>query len=85
MAKTKLSWIIDARPGNMFFKTPPSVALCSSDTFSRIEIERDDFWPPSTSGRSASFDENSCSPKSMVLPTTVHCWRSGHGGHGLGE
>ena len=42
-SKTKLRWIIDARPGNMFFKTPPLVALCSSETFSRMEIERDDF------------------------------------------
>ena len=31
-SKTKLRWIIDVRPGNMFFKTPPSVALCSSES-----------------------------------------------------
>ena len=44
-SKTKLRCIIDATPGNMFFKVPPSVGLCSSETFSRIEIERGVFWP----------------------------------------
>ena len=44
-SKTKLRCIFDAKPGNMFFKIPSSVGLCSSETFSRMEIERDDFWP----------------------------------------
>ena len=44
-SRTKLRCIVDATPGNMFFKVPLSVAWCSSETFSKIEIERDDFWP----------------------------------------
>ena len=31
--KTKLRFIIDARPGNMFYKFLPAVGLCSSETF----------------------------------------------------
>ena len=48
-AKTKLRWIIDARPGNLFFEAPPSVALCSSETFFK---DRDRALGPSTSNRS---------------------------------
>ena len=44
-SETTLRFIIHARSGNMFFKVPPAVGLCSSETFSRIEVERDDFWP----------------------------------------
>ena len=44
-SENKLRFIIDARPGNMFFKALPAVGLCSPETFKGIEVERDDFWP----------------------------------------
>ena len=37
--KTKSRFIIDSRLGNGFFKVPSAVKLCSSETFSRIEVE----------------------------------------------
>ena len=44
----RLRTIVDARPTNQIFKRPPSTVLCTSETFSKFEIElRDDIDPDS--------------------------------------
>ena len=40
--KNKFRLILDARRVNQRFRTPPGVALCSSESLSRIEIELPD-------------------------------------------
>ena len=41
-AKTKVRMILDARRVNQRFRVPPGVALCSSESLSRVEIELPD-------------------------------------------
>ncbi|CAJ1441652.1 unnamed protein product [Effrenium voratum] len=37
--KKKIRLIVDARPANRIFRSPPSVRLCTAEGFSRIEVE----------------------------------------------
>lgn len=45
--------IVDARPANQIFNSPPSVQLCTAEGFARIEIEA----PASLKTGTAAFSE----------------------------
>ena len=52
--KKKIRLIVDARSTNALFKEPPGVELCSSEGFSRIEVQLTEQAQP---GSKEFFDE----------------------------
>ena len=54
--KKKIRLIVDARPANQIFRSPPSVQLCTSEGFARIEVEVPSHIRPGTADFKAHLE-----------------------------